>query len=89
MEKAQEGVWLLVISLSYPRQTLPNMCVQWPLRARNACAKAPLARRDFPAIPYSLDRSFSSMLTSLVNRGYTANSQVHRLLTFYTCGHFL
>ena len=26
MGNAQEGVWLLVISLSYPRQTLSNIC---------------------------------------------------------------
>ena len=36
MGKAQEGIWLLVISLSYPRQTLPNIDVQWPSRARDA-----------------------------------------------------
>ena len=35
--------------------------VQWPSRARDACAKTPVSRRDFPANPYSLDRSFSSM----------------------------
>ena len=61
MEKAQEGVWLLVISLSYPRQTLPNIDVHWPSRARDACAKTPVSRRDFPANPYSLKWSFSSM----------------------------
>ena len=65
--KSQEGVWLLVISLAYPRQTLPTIDVQWPSRARDACAKNPVSRRDFPANPHSLDRSFSSML--LVNRG--------------------
>ena len=69
MEKAQEGVWLLVISLPYPRQTLPNTCVQWPSRTRDACTNTPFARRYFPAIqvPYSLDRPFSSM--AMVDRG--------------------
>ena len=35
MGKPQEGVCLLVISLSYPRQTLPNadLDVQWPCMA--------------------------------------------------------
>ena len=36
MENAQEGVWLLAISLPHPRQTLPTICVQWPSRARDA-----------------------------------------------------
>ena len=33
MEKTQEEVWLLVISLSCSCQTLPIRCVQWHLRA--------------------------------------------------------
>ena len=67
MEKAQEGVWLLVISLSYPRQALPDIDVQWPSRARDACAKTPVSRRDSPANPHSPDRSVSS--TALVDLG--------------------
>ena len=54
MGKAQEGAWLLAMSLSYPRQALPNICVQWPSRGRDAFANAPSARYDFPAIPYRL-----------------------------------
>ena len=61
MENAQEGVWLLVISLSYPRQTLPNICVQWPSRARDACAKTPVPRRDFPPFLRAPLMAFSSM----------------------------
>ena len=40
MGNAQGGEWLLVISLSYPRQALSGVCVQWPRppRARHACA---------------------------------------------------
>ena len=69
MRKAQEGVWLLVISLPYPRQTLPKMDVNWPSRARDACAKPPVARRDFPAAanPCGLKWPFSS--TAWVDRG--------------------
>ena len=61
MENAQEGVWLLVISLSYPRQILSNICVQWPSRARDACAKNPVPRRDFPPFLRALLMAFSSM----------------------------
>ena len=63
MGKAQEGVRPLVISSSYayPRQTRPNIDVQWPLQARDAGAKTPVSRRDFPANSYSLNRPFSSM----------------------------
>ena len=61
MENAQEGVWLLVISLSYPRQILSNICVQWPSRARDACAKTPVPRRDFPPFLRAPLMAFSSM----------------------------
>ena len=67
MENAQEGVWLLVISLSYPRQILSNICVQWPSRARDACAKTPVPRRDFPPFLRAPLMAFSSM--ELVHRG--------------------
>ena len=60
MENAQEGVWLLVISLSYPRQILSNICVQWPSRARDACAKTPVPRRDFPPFLRAPLMAFSS-----------------------------
>ena len=60
MENAQEGVWLLVISLSYPRQILSNICVQWPSRARDACAKTPVPRRDFPPFLRAPLMTFSS-----------------------------
>ena len=60
MGNAQEGVWLLVISLSYPRQTLSNICVQRPSRARDACAKPPVARRDFPPFLRAPLTAFSS-----------------------------
>ena len=45
---AQEGVWLLDISLPHLRRTRPSAGVQWPSRARDACAKKPVprARRD-------------------------------------------
>ena len=60
METAQEVVWLLVISLSYPRQTLSNICVQWLSRARDACAKKTVPRRDFPPFLRAPLMAFSS-----------------------------
>ena len=61
MENAQEGVWRVVISLSYPHQTLSNMCVHRPSRAHDACTKNPVARRDFPPFLRAPLMEFSSM----------------------------
>ena len=60
MENAQQGALPLVISPSYPRQTLSGMCVQWPSRARDACAKPPVPRRDFPPLLRAPLMAFSS-----------------------------
>ena len=70
-KKAQKGVWLLVISLSYPRQTLPNIDVHKVcsgLRELAMPAQNPRSHGAIsPPILMASDRSFSSM--ALVDRG--------------------
>ena len=49
--KNAQGAWLLIMSLSYPRQVLPiaNISVQWHPRARGTCTTLPVAWRNFPS----------------------------------------
>ena len=45
METAQEGAWVFITSLSYPRRELPGMRVQWPPQARDGYGNAPIRTR--------------------------------------------
>ena len=59
--------YIALCALSYPRQAMYTLCVQWPSRARDACAKTPVARRDFPPSLRAPLMAFSSM--ALVHLG--------------------